>query len=92
MCRSPPLQFSPMLSKRITRVTLTRTVEDADGLTSHAGAELWRVEWGSIGTAGRTDTSRAAHYTEKAAWRHVANLLELRAEGLDVGDVYRENC
>lgn len=79
-----------MLAKRITRVTLTRTVEDDGGLTSHAGTELWRVEWDRIVAAGRTDTSRASHYTEKAARRHVANLLGLRVDGLTVADVYSE--
>lgn len=72
------------------RATLTRTAQDADGLTSHADTELWRVEWDNIGAAGRNNTSRATRRRRHGDMSRI--LLALRAEGPDVADVYRDNC
>jgi hypothetical protein len=81
-----------MITRRITRVALTRTTEPTPGdHTHHSGTDMWRVEWTRTLSGGKTDTQHHSHYTEIAARRHVANLLEQRVDGLDVADVYRES-
>jgi hypothetical protein len=47
------------------------------------------VDWTVVG--GKLAYQTQSHHTEKAARRHVANLLESRVERLSVEDVYRED-
>lgn len=66
-----------MLAKRITRVTLTRTFEPSLNGENYEGIEWWRVEWTVSYSTAKSDHLMHTHYTEKAARRHVANLLKL---------------
>ena len=77
-----------MLTKRVTRVTLSRITEAAGaGITSFVSTELWRVEWDEV-RSGKTDTMAHNHYTEVAARRHVEGLLG--QVDSTVGKVYTE--
>lgn len=79
-----------MLSKRVTRVSLTAITEEAcAGPTSFVGTPMWRVEWDKIeGT--KIVTGRHSHYTEAGARQHAKNLLA--QVDPELGNVYFENC
>ena len=79
-----------MLAKRITKVALTRTREPTPGDQTYAGTDWWLVEW-TVSSSTKDEHLVQSHYTEKAARRHVSNLMEDRQVGLSVDDVYRES-
>lgn len=80
-----------MLTKRIIRVSLTRTFEPPLADEKYDGTEWWCVKWAATTRSpSKTQELRHSHYTEQAARRHVSNLLELRVDGLSVEDVYSE--
>lgn len=80
-----------MLTKRITKVTLTRTRAPTPGDRTYAGTEWWLVEW-TVSSNTKVEHLTQSHYTEKAARRHVANLLEQRPDGLSIEATYSENA
>jgi hypothetical protein len=75
----------------IQRITLTRSVESADGERAFAypGTELWWVEW-TVLSRGKHYTHRHSHFTEGAARRHVHGLLQRRPTGTAVEDVFED--